>query len=490
MKSRLRILFKVAMIFIVSMLLLIPLAMISSQVYERNATQQNVRNSFASESGDEQSITGPILTVPFTRTRIEKSTDDKGKEVLNKIETVGTLTYIPKVLDITGELALNDPPSHRGMYEARYANLTGKFSGAFSIPAHFGISAEHITEYAFEPAILSVGLGEIRGLHSTPNLTWQGKNLPFQPTSHLAQLKTGIHAILPILNAEPNPVDYPFVFDFSHLDGLESFSFTPIGESTQIKLHSTWQHPSIIGGVKVESLQVEATGFNALWKTTALSTGITADNWSCQNASSKHSNNAYTENLTVVAANEAADTPCPSNLSLGVRLVNPVDQYTLLNRATKYGLLFIIVTFAGFFLFEILKQLRIHPIQYILVGLSLVLFFLLLLSFSEHLPFKWAYVLSTMANIIVLSAYLHFVLKSIRRALGFSVILMALYGALFVLLQSEDYALLLGSLLLFGLLSLMMLLTRKIDWYNLELSTEEEHKIPNNPTKIPSNMPI
>lgn len=486
MKSRLRILFKVMMIFIVSMVLLIPLAMVTSQVEDRDRQQQNVRNNFASEYGDEQTITGPILSIPFTRIQIEKTTDSEGKTVLNKNETSGVLTYIPKTLDITGELAINTPPSHRGMYEARYANLTGKFSGTFSIPANFGISAENIAEYRFDPAILSVGLGEVRGLHSTPNLTWQGKSLPFQPSSKLADLKSGIHVVLPIVNTAANAVEYPFAFDFAHLDGLESFSFAPIGESTQVKLHSTWQHPSITGGVKVESLQVDASGFNAQWKTTALSTGITADNWNCQRApNQEHHNNLYAE--AIIASPDSADSSCGSNLILGVRLVDPVDQYTLLNRATKYGVLFIIVTFAGFFLFEILKQLRIHPIQYILVGLSLVLFFLLLLSFSEHLPFKWAYILATLANIIVLSAYLHFVLKSIRRALGFSVILMALYGALFVLLQSEDYALLLGSLLLFGLLSLMMLLTRKIDWYNLELNTEEDNKMPNNPIRNPSN---
>jgi inner membrane protein len=148
-------------------------------------------------------------------------------------------------------------------------------------------------------------------------------------------------------------------------------------------------------------------------------------------------------------------------------LVDPVNIYTQVDRASKYGLLFVLLTFVGFFMFELIKQLRIHPIQYLLVGLALAIFFLLLLSLSEHIPFVWAYLIASAACIGLLGFYLSHVLRSRARGAGFAAMLTALYAVLYGLLISEDNALVLGSLLLFGILAAIMTITRKIDWYGI-----------------------
>jgi inner membrane protein len=153
--------------------------------------------------------------------------------------------------------------------------------------------------------------------------------------------------------------------------------------------------------------------------------------------------------------------------SIDVSLVDTTDVYTQVDRASKYGLLFVILTFVGFALFELIKRLPIHPLQYLLVGLALAIFFLLLLSLSEHIDFVKAYLISAVACIGLQFFYLSGVLKSWVRAAGFAVMLTALYGVLYSLLVSEDNALLMGSLLLFGILAAIMWITRKVDWYEL-----------------------
>ena len=192
--------------------------------------------------------------------------------------------------------------------------------------------------------------------------------------------------------------------------------------------------------------EVSDSGFNARWQTSFFSTdleealkGCLSSN-SCEIFSSRH---------------------------FGVSLVNPVDQYLKSDRAIKYALLFIALTFAGFFLFEVLKCLAVHPVQYGLVGMALAFFYLLLLSLAEHIGFSLAYVISSSACVLLIGFYVSYVLKSFVRGWGFSAGLAALYGLLYGLLGAEDYALLLGTLLLFGLLGVVMVLTRKLDWYSV-----------------------
>jgi len=194
-----------------------------------------------------------------------------------------------------------------------------------------------------------------------------------------------------------------------------------------------------------EDQRIDSDGFSASWQVTDLAT------------------TAPQTFLADLAANKSCVSGCAE--WFGVRFVQPVDIYSMTDRVLKYAFLFVALSFSAFFLFEVLKPLRIHPAQYLLVGLGLAIFFLLLLSLSEHVPFSQAYLVSGAACIGLQGFYLSHVLGSAKRGLGFSALLGALFAALYGLLIAEDIALLMGSVLLFGLLAAAMVMTRKLDWY-------------------------
>ncbi len=227
------------------------------------------------------------------------------------------------------------------------------------------------------------------------------------------------------------------------LRGTQSFDLVPVGDTTRISVGGGWPHPSFYGQFLPETREVTATGFSATWSTTRLATNLI------------HQLNAY------LRGDQSLDT------LIGVRFVDPADGYAQTDRAIKYGLLFIGLTFAAFFLFEVLKRLAIHPFQYGLTGGALVLFYLLLLSLSEHLDFGIAYAIATVACVALLAYYLVYVLGSLVRGASFGALLAAVFGVLYVLISLEDHALLAGSVTLFGCLALVMVLTRKVDWYQL-----------------------
>ena len=222
------------------------------------------------------------------------------------------------------------------------------------------------------------------------------------------------------------------------LAGTEELSLAPVGDSNHVELSSIWHSPLFAGQFLPRTRTVGAQGFTAAWDVSSLATGTQA---------------------------QMEAKPVKSIDVMKVSLLTPVDPYKLSDRATKYGILFVVLTFGGFFLFEMMKQLPIHPVQYLLVGFGLAIFFLLLVSFSEHMAFAVAYVISSAACIGLLGFYLSYVLRSVARGLGFGGMLATLYAAVYGLLISEDNALILGSLLLFAVLALVMVVTRKVDWY-------------------------
>ena len=235
------------------------------------------------------------------------------------------------------------------------------------------------------------------------------------------------------------------LFRSLNLQGMERLEFVPIGRDTLVDLHSLWPHPSFVGRFLPEQRAVTDAGFQARWRTSYFATNV--------------------EQLLNQCGQRACDALLEN--ALGVTFMQPVDIYLQTERAVKYGMLFIGLTFAAFFLFELFKSLAIHPIQYALVGIALAIFYLLLLSLSEHLRFGISYLIAAVACVGLLAFYAAYLLRSLRRAVGFATLLGSLYAVLYVLLQLEDYALLMGSLLLFTIVAAVMILTRKVDWYQL-----------------------
>lgn len=433
---------KLGVIALLIVLLLIPLLMIGGMVNDRQQLRDGVLADIARSSSGEQHITGPILVVPYRKTVREWKTHKKtGVRYLEERELRSRLYFLPEQFQLDGNVATEE--RNRGIYQARLYHSDNQISGYFQVPAQFGIS-ENYADYRFDPAFLTVGISDIRGIENDLKIRVNDRELPFAAGSADNLLANGVHAPLPVLD-DTQAQRMEFAFNLK-LQGTEHLLVTPVGRETKVRLSSTWPHPSFVGEFLPVKREISDKGFTAEWQTSIFATN-------------------FAEVLDDCANNNNCDAY--NHREFGVSFVDPVDQYLKTDRAIKYALLFIALTFAGFFLFEVLKRLAIHPVQYGLVGLALALFYLLLLSLSEHLPFATAYAIAAVACVSLLGVYLAAVLKSALRGLGFAAALAALYGMLYGLLRAEDYALLMGSLLVFGLLAGVMLLTRKLDWYGV-----------------------
>jgi inner membrane protein len=319
-----------------------------------------------------------------------------------------------------------------------------RIKGRLVMPKDYGPVAGEGT-ITWGTPLFAFGVSDPRGIKNNPVLKWNGVDLRFSPGTggDRTRLGGGISVPLDKLpQGSAQEVDFSFDLD---LMGMERLSFIPTARETRVVLKADWAHPSFFGKFSPDS-KVGKNEFSADWKTSFFST----------NAPQTYAACAVGDQCAEFRGNE-----------FGVSLIQPADLYLQLERANKYGFLFIGLTFAAFFLFEVLKSLAVHPLQYSLVGLALAMFFLLLVSLSEHLGFLEAYGIASGACVGLIVLYLGAVLASWWRALGIGALLAGLYGVLFMLLRSEDNALLMGSLFLFVLLGAVMLGTRRIDWYAL-----------------------
>jgi inner membrane protein len=434
--NRFHFLFKAVAVGFITLLLLIPLGMIHGTVTERAAYRQEAIASVARSFAGPQSVAGPVLVLPYWDARDVVTKDAAGRETTTVERTRGNLLWFPETFAVEGTVV--DDTRKLGLYPVRVYQLDSSLRASFdaAVPADPGDPAVRRT---LGRPYLSLSLADVRGLAGTPVLTVDGRAVALEQGAGEHREDGGLHATL--APVEPGAqLKLQVAIDLD-LKGTDSLTVVPIGGDNAIHLQSKWRHPRFDGSFLPHKPAIGDAGFDAKWNITALAAG---------------SQRQYREGQPLAALEH-----------LEVRLVDPVDLYTQVDRATKYGLLFVLLTFTGFLLFELVRRLAIHPIQYGLVGLALAIFFLLLLSLSEHIDFLWAYLLASGACIGLLGTYLSAVLRSAARGWGFAGMLTLLYGALYGLLQSEDTALVLGSLLLFAILAAVMLLTRRIDWYAL-----------------------
>ncbi|MEO8489927.1 cell envelope integrity protein CreD [Pseudomonas sp.] len=435
-------LFKLGAIALLILLLLIPLLMINGIIADRQYARDSVLEDIARSSSYSQRLTGPLMVVPYRKIVREWKLNEKlNKRYEETREVRGRLYFLPEHFALDGQVQTE--LRARGIYQARLFHADNRISGRFVLPEQLGIK-ENFSDYTFEPAFLAVGISDIRGIENALKLELGSQRLEFSPGTQVGWLGEGVHVALPEQDSK-KPAALDFAFDL-RLQGTEQLQVVPVGKTSQVSLASNWPHPSFIGNFLPAQRDVTDKGFTANWQTSFFST-----------------------NLEEALRGCSVDKVCDdfNSRSFGVNFIDPVDQYLKSDRAIKYALLFIAMTFAGFFLFEVLKSLLVHPIQYALVGVALAFFYLLLLSLSEHIGFAMAYFISASACVLLIGFYVCHVLRSIRHGLGFSAGLAALYGLLYGLLSAEDYALLMGSLLLFGLLGTVMVLTRKLDWYGV-----------------------
>lgn len=436
---------KLGTIAFLIILLLIPLLMIGSLITDRQLQRDGVLDDIARSSSFSQRLTGPLLVVPYRKNiRLWKTNAQTEERYLETASQRGYLYFLPERFELDGKVQTE--LRSRGIYEARLYHADNHISGQFVLPEQLGVT-DDFTDYTFEKPYLALGISDIRGIESSPKLQMNGQTLDLLPGSRVEWLGEGVSANLPMLDGREQ-VTLDFAFDL-RLQGTGQFEVAPVGKSSRVQLNADWPHPSFIGNYLPTQREITDKGFSAAWQASFFSTNL---------------EDALSRCLTAQTCEDF------KSRSFGVSFVDPVDQYLKSDRAIKYALLFIALTFAGFFLFEVLKNMAVHPVQYALVGAALALFYLMLLSLSEHLGFAMAYVLSASACVCLIGFYVSHVLRSVLHGAGFAAGLSALYGLLYGLLSAEDYALLMGALLLFGLLSVFMVLTRKLDWYGIAIS--------------------
>ncbi len=422
---------KIITLAVLALVLLIPLGMIASKISERQQLQQQVQQDIARHASGSQRLSGPWLVLQYRVRLHETIKDQAGKpQYKTRLSAIKEVVLNARQLQINGHSDVET--RQRGIYQAHLYNLQQTLQGGFQVPAAYG-SAYNPQDMLPLAAYFVMQLSDARGIHNVPQLQLNEQSLTFEPGLQGNIKGNGIHAGLAALDpTTPHHFKFSFALD---LQGMRKLAFVPGSKRTEVSLTSSWPHPSFGGSYLPKTHEISAQGFQANWLISDL---------------------ARNHNQSQGASNE-----------FSVEFIEPINIYSLSERAVKYGVLFVVLVFTAFFMFEILRELRIHPMQYLLVGLAMAMFFLLMISLSERISFVWAYISSAAACIVLIGVYLAGVLNSPRPAMLFSSGIALMYAVLYGVLHSEDNALLLGALLMFITLTAVMLLTRKMDWYQV-----------------------
>ncbi len=388
-------------------------------VEERQNRSAEAQLEIAQGWGERQTIIGPILI---------------GDEPVQ-----GTNDYIEKIYVLPDTLhyesTLTPEVRSRGIFKSVVYTSTIKISGEFSPE-----DMRKLTSRGIRTSILSVAITDTRGIEKQFDLNWNNTSLAFEAGPGFdAKNSSGLHVEVPVSGT----TKIPFAFEFQ-LKGSEGMSIAPLGTETTLSIDSPWPTPKFVGEFLPSTREISEDGFSSTWLLSSLGRSYPTT-WQGE-----------TVNYDQLIASAS-----------GVELHTAIDTYDMVERSVKYAILFIVITFAAYFLFDVLADVRIHPIQYLLVGAALALFYLLLLSLAEQIGFTLAYLIATTMTALLVTSYSTFVLKSKRRAFPIFAILSVLYAYLYFILNLEDYALLAGSIFLFLLLAVVMYLTRNIDWFSL-----------------------
>lgn len=418
------------------LVLLVPLAMMTSVVWERSQRRNEAATAIAGEWGAAQVVGGAVLTVPYRMIWQERDGSRR--------ERVEHAFILPEVIAIEG--VVEPEVRTRGIFEVVVYTAKLKVKGRFPRPDVSWVRPVP-SAIDWDAATVDIGVTDPRGIGRSMTLTLAGRQIPIVPgVTANGVFSSGVRA-----QAQPLALDGPIPFEFDlELKGTGRLDFLPIGDETSVRLQSIWPHPGFTGAP--QERQVGDAGFSAAWRVPYFGRGFPSK-WT------RETNRP--DELQTQAATSA----------FGVALLQPVDIYQQTERAVKYAALFIVFTFVIAFLWEVTGGVLVHPVQYLFVGFAMCIFYLLLLSLAEHIGFDRAYVVAAAATVTLLSWYWTWILRGVTRAAVMCLALVTLYGFLYLLLRLEDYALLAGSLGLFAMLTLVMFLTRRVDWYNLRLAS-------------------
>ena len=413
-------------------LLSLPLMMVRELINERADYRSEVVDAIEQSTSGSQKLAGPLIAIPITETltRMENK-----KEVNYQRNWV--YYWLPESLAVTGKQTVE---SRRvGIYSGQV------WHNALQIKASFDplrLAALRKTNIVLGQPRLVVSVGDARGIGAIHAPEVNGNVLSVEPGLGISGDGAGIHMPMPALAEDNKPLEIAFSLD---LNGTGEFSLVPLGRNSELQLTSNWPHPGFLGSFLPTQREVSAAGYRAHWQSS----------WFANDMGSY-----FKDDMEI---------PWSRLPAFSADVMSLADQYQLTDRATKYAILLIGLTFMAFIVFESLTRRPLHPMQYLLVGLSLVLFYLVLLALSEHIGFTAAWLAASLSGAVMNGIYLQAVLRGWRNSLLFVAALLLLDGVMWFLLHSEDSALLLGTGVLALALSVLMFLTRRVDWYALSL---------------------
>ncbi len=418
------------------LILMIPSSWIDSLIVERQARAESVVQEVSSKWSGSQTISGPVLVIPFT----QREKIDKGKEGIEIREWVEKAYFLPDRLDVNGNL--NPEKLNRGIFDVVVYQSQLKMKAQFD-SLDFSKLNVNSDDVIWKDVQLIVGITDLRGIVSDPVFKVNNKALVCE-SGEFNQL-SGIIAKLPWKSADDFSSDFDFQID---LKGSTLMNFTPAGKTTHVKVQGPWADPSFDGDFLPFNRQITDAGFTAQWNVL-------------------HYNRPFSQQWI-------GDVQKLSGTQFGAKLLIPVDQYQKSIRTSKYSQLIILLTFIALLMVEIMRKIRIHPFQYILIGAALIIYYSLLLSFSEHVGYNWAYAIATVSTVVLVSLYSSTFLSEKKLVAVFGGLLSFFYAFIFVIIQLQDYSLLVGSVGLFFIISLIMYFSKNIKWYKDEKAVTEK----------------
>ena len=444
----------------VAILLLIGLGQIEDVVRDRQRYRTLTAQSVADSRAGPQTLMGPMIHSACVESwDVETGKGDERRTTEQRREFL--LTAMPEQLQVRSSVGMEERA--RGLHKVNTFNLkahiTAQWGALASLQAQSTVKGSRLQCGA---PIVMVAVGDARGIRTAQVLHGE-QALALKPGTFHPTYSRGLHAVLPeSVRGQAEPMTLALDLE---LVGTERLAIVPLGGNTEVKMTGGWPHPSFTGRFLPSEREWGPEGFTAQWRLSSLATTAQQDVLNGRRICVGGYDDSPVQYPTDGSSPSTTPRDCADSFS--VAFVDPVNPYTLADRATKYGLLFIALTFVAVGLFELMKRLRVHPVQYLLVGSALCSFFLLLVSLSEHLAFGWSYLAAATACVLLLGYYASHMLGSLARGIPLGAGIALLYGLLYVLLQLEQTALAVGSIALFLVLTAVMVLTRKVNWYGL-----------------------
>ncbi len=449
------------LISVLTLLLLIPLSFVENIVRDRSYLHREATSNIAQSWGGSQTISGPLLVIPYEIWKERKEVVSrvvKGKEQLQEVVQREYETRHKLVLpqELRFDVKLDPEVRYRGIYKLALYNAPVAVDGNFTLPRPEDFH-KNLHKVHWEKAWVSIGITDLKTISEESALNWNGAAAAaYKPGTKVNNLLgQGFHTAVPV-NAEAAGTKRAFSIKLK-VRGSGGIAFTPVGEKTDITMAGTWAAPSFQGNLLPAERTIRDNGFSARWAVSNLTRAYpqmgdleSSDFYRMKNNDSDYHRLRSSDSSAIV------------NFTAGVDLHEPVSLYRMITRAVMYGILFISLSFTALFVFELASKQRMHLVQYGMVGLSMSLFYLILLSLAEHISFEFAFGAATLVTVSMNALYVGAVLRSKKQGFSMGALLAGLYALLFSLLRMEDVALLVGTGLVVTMMGVLMFVTRRL----------------------------